>query len=445
VFFFLPLGTTRPHWRTPWATFSLIGLCVLVFILQVALGQDMPSGFVPARASLGAWLLAMFMHADVFHLLGNMLFLWLFGTLAEDVLGPRLFLGFYFAGNAAATVLDWVMTAAAAPDGLAIPRVGASGAIAGIMGLSAVCFLRTRVRIGYLAGLFVYWRVGSFEVAAPVFLGLWGGWELLQGFLSASSGATAGVAHWAHVGGFLLGLAGAVGMSLDKRIAREDLLTGRHGADESVGRYAEVGDLEQLVRRSPQDAEVWSALGLACEGMGRLARAKEAYHAAVTLFLGQRRARDAARAYESLSSYQDARPIPAGLHFDLACGLEELEKFDKAYHMFRSVAADRPGTQEAETALIRAGEIAFTRLHSGPHAADCYRLLLEQYPHSPYRGLAQERLEQLPHARPPEPAQGQARYLGPRHRDLRPLGPLGGADAESPAEGDTPASEDVLQ
>ena len=431
MFFLLPLGTTRPHWRTPWITYGLMILCVLVLVLQVALREAMPAGFVPGHPSLGDWLLSMFMHGGISHLLGNLLFLWLFGTLAEDVLGPRLFLAFYFAGNAGATILDWLMTAAASPDALNVPRVGASGAIAGIMGLSAMCFLRTKVRIGYLAGWLVYWRVGSFDVAAPVFLGLWAGWEVLQGTVASTAGAVGGVAHWAHVGGFLVGLGGAAALGLQKRIAREDLMTGRAGADTSVGRFAEAGDLERFVRASPQDAEAWRALGLACEGIGRLARAKEAYHTAVTLFLAQHRAREAAEAYESLASYSDGRPVPADFHFDLACGLEELEKFDKAYHLFRSVAGERPRTQEAETALIRAGEIAFTRIHSGEHAADCYQMLLEQYPYSPYRALAQERLGQLPHARPPEMAQPQPRDLGPRHRDLHPLGGLGGEDPEA--------------
>ena len=95
------------------------------------------------------------------------------------------------------------------------------------------------------------------------------------------------------------------------------------------------------------------------------------------------------------------------------------------------MAGERPRTQEAETALIRAGEIAFTRIHSGEHAADCYQMLLEQYPYSPYRALAQERLGQLPHARPPEMAQPQPRDLGPRHRDLHPLGGLGGEEPEA--------------
>jgi len=446
VFFFLPLGTTRPHWRTPWVTYGLMILCALVFVLQVALGKAMPAGFVPGRPSLGDWLLSMFMHGSIFHLLGNMLFLWLFGTLAEDVLGPRLFLACYFAGNAGATILDWLMTAAASPVGLDVPRIGASGAIAGIMGLSAVCFLRTKVRIGYLVGLLLYWKVGTFDVAAPVFLGLWAGWEVLQGTVSSTAGAVGGVAHWAHVGGFLVGLGGAATLGLQKRIAREDLVSGRAGADESVGRFAEAGDLERFVRASPQDAEAWRALGLACEGIGRLTRAKEAYHTAVTLFLAQHRAREAAEAYESLASYSDGRPIPPELHFDLACGMEELERFDKAYHMFRSAAAQRPGTQEAETALIRAGEIAFTRIHSGEHAGDCYQMLLEQFPYSPYRALAQERLEQLPHARPPEMAQPQTRDLGPRHRDLHPLGDLGGEeDQAQPAHGPTTESQDVLQ
>ena len=96
VFLFVPLGTTRPRWRTPYVTYGLIVANVLVFWLQITSRDALPPGFIPARPGLFSWFASMFMHGDVFHLGGNMLFLWLFATLTEDVFGPWLLLAVYF-------------------------------------------------------------------------------------------------------------------------------------------------------------------------------------------------------------------------------------------------------------------------------------------------------------------------------------------------------------
>jgi len=164
-----------------------MGANVYVFILQMALGESMLEGFVPSRPSLFAWVASMFMLTGVFHLLGNMLFLWLFATLTEDIFGAWLLLAFYFASDFGASLLHWLVGVMFSPGSLEVPVVGASGAIAGIMGLSAVCFLRTKVRVWYLFWFgIVFLRTGVVELGAPVFLGLWVGWEVIQGLLKTS-------------------------------------------------------------------------------------------------------------------------------------------------------------------------------------------------------------------------------------------------------------------
>jgi membrane associated rhomboid family serine protease len=405
----------------PWATYGLMGLCVCVFLYQLGHPDAIAGGFVPARPTLGGWIAGMFMHNGLIHLAGNMLFLWLFGTLAEDVLGPWLFLGFYFGGNAGASLLDWLTTALFTPGLLALPRIGASGAIAGIMGLSAICFLHTKVRVWYLAGWFLYWKTDVVEISAPVFLGLWVGWEILQGSAASAMGRIGEAAHWAHVGGFLVGLGGAMAAGLNKRVPREDLVTGRAAADTSFTGFQQTAELEKLVHESPEDAEAWRALGRACEAIGRLQMAKTAYQKSALLFLQQRRLREAGEASAAMLEYLPASVLPEELHFDVACALEEAGKYGRAFHIFRSVAESQPQTRQAETALIRAGEIARMHLRDEQVAGECYRALLHAYPDSEWRGLAQERLAELdlPEDRapsPPRPAQEEG------DGDLRPLG-----------------------
>jgi len=407
VLIFVPLGTTRPCWRVPYATYGLIAANVAVFAIELAAPDALPKGFVPAQPSVFAWLLAMFMHAGFLHIAGNMVFLWLFGTITEDVLGPGMFLLFYFGGNIGATLLDVLVSGASSSQALAVPRVGASGAIAGIMGLSAVCFIRTKVRIWYFFTLFwiYFWRTGTVEVAAPVVLGLWAGWELVQGTIQSVAGFVGGVGHWAHVGGFLFGLLGSIGLGLNKRIPRSDLISGRVPVQSAADAYQQAGELQRMVLESPEDADAWTALARDFEMTGRIDRAKEGHAKALSLYLAQRNTQGAAEAYAALSSYGIVAQLTPDQQFDLACALEEAGKAKDAFGLFRLAANEHPDQQTAETALVRAAEMARMVLDDPQRAAECYQRLLERYPFSNWRALAQERLREMnlpEHTTPPE-------------------------------------------
>lgn len=426
MFFFLPLGTTRPCWRTPYLTYGLLSANALVFVIQQAAGEALPQGFIPAHPSLWAWFISIFMHAGIFHLAGNSLFLWLFGTIAEDVLGPWLFLLFYLGGDVGAMGLDALLDSLSGPEALMAPHLGASGAIAGIMGLSAVCFLRTKVRVWYLVGWFWYlwFRTDVIEIGAPVFLGLWVGWEFLQGAFHSALGIPADVAHWAHVGGFAAGLFGAVALRLNKRIPRLDLVSGRVPVTSSFEAAEQAGELQEMLAESPNDPEAWHALGRDYEMAGRTEKAREAYGKALFLFLEQRRMPEAARAYAGMSAYGLPTGLTADQQFDIACALEEAGKAKEAYGLFCQNAAEHPQGERAETALIRGGELALSSLHDGEWAAACYRRLLEAYPYSTWCALAKERLEELGMPEKPSPAPGQPapESAAQPDPDLRPLG-----------------------
>jgi membrane associated rhomboid family serine protease len=410
MFFFLPLGTDRPCWRRPYATYALMAACVGVFALQSSSPGSLPVGFVPADPSLWAWLMSMFLHGGIMHLAGNMLFLWLFGTIAEDVLGPKLFLLFYFAGHVGATGLDMAMGSLGPTWDLGLPRVGASGAIAGIMGLSAVCFLRTKVKVWYLVGMFVVWRTNVTQIRAPAFLGLWVGWEVVQGTILSAFGGGDGVAHWAHVGGFAAGLGGALGLGLTKRIARSDLVQGRVPFENSFQAFERAGEIEEVVKESPQDGEAWLALGRGYEIAGRFEKAKQAYDQALPLLLAAHQAEDIARAYLGSTQYGLAAQLTIEQEFDLARALEQTGHAEHAWGLFHHVALAQPGSSRGETAIIRAAEISRTALNDNARAATCYQRLLDDYPFSNWRALAEERLREMGTPRPPA---SESRRYGP--------------------------------
>lgn len=177
------------------------------------------------------WLtpvLSMFLHGSWAHLLGNGLFFWVFGNNIEDVMGRGRFLAFFLVCGVAAAAVHVLLQPASA-----IPTVGASGAVSGIMGAYLMLFPRVRVRMLFL--FVVVFRV----VPLPAWLVLlwWFGLQVLLGFVDAASGmpATGGVAVWAHIGGFL------VGVLLVRMFTRADLVAERRAMSLHGGQLREEG------------------------------------------------------------------------------------------------------------------------------------------------------------------------------------------------------------
>lgn len=213
----LPIRDRLPVYRFPLVTITLIVANVIVFALQMlvmgaggerALQQAVYLfGVVPARVateplSPATWLTfvtSMFMHGGFMHIFGNMLYLWIFGNNIEEVMGRFWFLVFYFlcgfGASAAQVVASW---------GSNIPGIGASGAIAGVLAAYLLFFPTARVDTLVFLGYFA--RIAS--VPAVLVLGLWFVLQLFNGVLSLGmEAAMGGVAWFAHIGGFVAGLA----------------------------------------------------------------------------------------------------------------------------------------------------------------------------------------------------------------------------------------------
>lgn len=210
----IPLRDTIPSQTFPIVTISLIVVNVLIFFLELALGQQLESfiyifGVIPARLTSvfsgeGTTSLAivplftsMFLHAGWFHLIGNMLFLWIFGDNVEDAFGHFRYLIFYILCGLGATAVHIFSV----PQSV-VPVVGASGAIAGVLG--AYLFLFPRARVLTLIPIFFFFHV--IELPALVFLGIWFVMQFFSGLLSIGVPSGGGVAWWAHVGGFASGV-----------------------------------------------------------------------------------------------------------------------------------------------------------------------------------------------------------------------------------------------
>lgn len=210
----LPIGDNNPTRTTPFVTYSLLAMNVLVFVWQsllMASGGEawvMPGyGLVPTRllndpiGEAFTLFTSMFMHGGWVHLIGNMLYLHIFGDNVEDAMGHVRFLGFYLACGVAAGLVQ----VAIGPNST-IPMVGASGAIAGVLGGYMVLYPRAPIKVlnpvPLLWLLFGLW----FELPAWLVAGIWFIWNLWSGVGQLGMQEAGGVAFFAHVGGFLAGL-----------------------------------------------------------------------------------------------------------------------------------------------------------------------------------------------------------------------------------------------
>ncbi len=201
----IPLRDVIPSRTTPWITIALIAANLVVFVRELGLYDDPEAlsaffytwGLVPAEFSWPSAFTSMFVHSGLLHVGLNLLSLWIFGDNVEDRLGHGRFLLFYLSTGLAATLAEtWANPASP------IPLIGASGAIAGVMGAYVVLFPRSRVLV-LLPILIIYWEI--IELPAALVLGVWFAMQILGG-LARPADAGGGVAFWAHAGGFVAGV-----------------------------------------------------------------------------------------------------------------------------------------------------------------------------------------------------------------------------------------------
>jgi membrane associated rhomboid family serine protease len=212
-----PVSDVIPSRTTPVVTVGLIIANVLVFCYQLVLPPVGLQQFVATYAVVPAWFwwpslfTSEFLHSGWMHILWNMVYLWIFGDNVEDRLGHVPFLVFYLGAGAIAAVLQILFNPFSG-----VPMLGASGAIAAVMGAYFVLYPHSRV----LTAIFVVIFFDLIEIPAIFFLGIWFLLQLISGVgsLGVSNAAGGGTAFWAHIGGFVVGvMVGLVLRSRDRR------------------------------------------------------------------------------------------------------------------------------------------------------------------------------------------------------------------------------------
>jgi len=198
---FFPYKDDNPRVLFPFVTYGIIGLNILVFWAQFFVyGNERlisTFAFVPYEFKLFTIFTSMFMHGGLMHIIGNMWFLYIFGDNVESILGHVRFLLFYLFCGIGAAVAQFLIQ----PDSTT-PMVGASGAIAGVLGAYMIKFPKARVHV--LAVIFIF--ITTIVVPAQLVLGLWFLMQLSGGLSSLGFDTTGGIAWFAHIGGFIVGI-----------------------------------------------------------------------------------------------------------------------------------------------------------------------------------------------------------------------------------------------
>src|SRR5580658_11302779 len=201
----IPLRSSEPHYTRATVTLSIIAVNVAVFLYELSLPHYalnrfiMLHGIVPDRLSYSSILTSMFIHGGFLHIAGNMWFLWIFGRGVEDILGHTKYLFLYFACGFAAAFLFILLNANST-----VPTVGASGAIAGVMGAYLIKFPRAYIR----TLVFIIVFITTIDIPAAFLLLYWFAIQFFSGIGSVgySQASSGDVAWFAHIGGFLAGM-----------------------------------------------------------------------------------------------------------------------------------------------------------------------------------------------------------------------------------------------
>ncbi len=354
--------------------------------------------FIPAEKKSFSYVSSMFLHGGWLHIIFNMWFLWLAGSVLEDVWGRIIYPIFYFLAGVVATQTH----AAMFPDSM-VPLIGASGAVAGLMGAFLVRYFKTKIDFVFIWILAFTPRFTRFKAPAFLMLPLWIAAELLSAWLT---GAQGGTAHWAHIGGFAVGVVVALGMKFsglehkvnqsieaevtwqaDPRVVKAGELVEQNQLD------AAIAELRQAIQEKPDLIEAHTMLAQLYWRTQNL----EAHRAALAdLCRLSIKAKDMDAAWDHYTALGNAggEKIAASDWVQLCRWLESKENWQCAAAEYEKFACAYPADKFSVYSLVAAARLHLKKLNNKPEAARLYQLAASsQVPHLDWddaikRGLA---------------------------------------------------------
>jgi membrane associated rhomboid family serine protease len=362
--------------------------------------------FIPAHQTALSLVTANFLHGGWLHLIGNMWFLWLAGAVLEDTWGRMIYPAFYMVAGILALQVH-----ALANSGSLTPTIGASGAIAGLMGAFLVRFPTTKIEMGWL----LMYRFYRFKMAAYWLLPLWLAMEVFYGTVF---GQASGVAHWAHIGGFVFGagIALAVQKSGLEQMAEKGIQDKiswvSHPLLDQASEQMEAGQLDaalstlkKLVQEKPDSIDAYRMLQNIYWKKDDLPAHRDALEKIVGLEL---KANDPEAALLTFQDFKNAggEKLGASLWLDLCRQLETQPDADRAAGEYNALALAYPAEKQGLLAQMAAGRMYLKRLNRPADALRCYQAAqASPAPHSDWqptieRGIAEASKSLEAHASP---------------------------------------------
>ena len=394
----IPFDSDRKGRGRPVLSWILIGLTgVVALVLQVLqisgrarIVSSVVHTFGISAVAPHPWspLTYMLIHVGLAHFLVNAFYMWVFGSGVEDAVGWRWMLAIFVVGGAAGGLLQWSFGALTlAPEQRAMPIIGASAGCAALMGAFALRYYRARLSL-----IGIPWRPHVVSVISLLlFLEMAGGlYSVLQGEQAT------GVAHWAHVGGFLLGLIAARMLHLQEQAGASYLQQDAEQALAAGSPAGAIRRLERVLAQSPGDARAASALVSAWIALGDNRAAADALGTAQKMLLDRGNRAEAARLWAASPSAaalllrrEHAAALTPREWQILAAGLEEREEYGAAAEILRTGATSWSDAADVEPALIKAITLYTYQLHQKAEARILMALFRRNFPHSPWRAHAE--------------------------------------------------------
>jgi membrane associated rhomboid family serine protease len=328
--------------------------------------------FIPAHQTILGLICANFLHGGWLHLIGNMWFLWLTGAILEDTWGRIIYPAFYMVAG----ILALQVHAMANPGSL-VPAIGASGAIAGLMGAFLVRFPTTKIEMGWL----LMFRLYRFKMAAYWLLPMW---LLTEVFYGTLFGQNSGVAHWAHIGGFVFGALIALGISKSglEKLADKGILEKvewvSHPLLAEANEQIEKGELDsalenlkKLLVEKPDSQDAYRMLQGIYWKKGDL----RAHHEALEKLLGlELKAKEIESAQQTFQDFKNngGEKLSAPLWLDLCRQLETQPNIEHAAAAYEGLAQAYPAEKQGLLAYMAAGRIYLKRLNRPADALRSY-------------------------------------------------------------------------
>jgi len=396
-FYWLPVGTDARVRSTPWVTLSIVLTNIFVHGIFLASRGDAGTlyalAFKAAQPSVGTAIASLFLHADFLHLLGNLVFLSVFGPPLEARLGPLRYTIAYLACGwlsnlaQAAAILAWW------PELASVPIVGASGAISGLMGLFLVRLYFARLRFVSMTMLLLQGiaKPMAFSLPAIVGIGLWLGLTLAYQF----AGVASETAYVAHVGGAVFGALFGLAMGLVPEARLERHLAQGARYSERGEWFAALGEYESYLVKAPTDPEALAHAARLQRVTHQESQSAARFREAIRQYLVRGDSRSACDVYEEMRRLLGGDVVlPAADQLRVARGLEELGRPSEASRAYEAYGKWYPDRHLATLAMLKSADIQRRVLNNPGRARYIYEELTRRSLPDDVEAIVRDRLAQ---------------------------------------------------